>query len=273
MSDAGPAVTVVTITRRRPALLRRCAASVRAQVLPRPPLHLILADACEASLAALAPDARTRLVKVERSAGEKSGPSRLAGLRNLAATLVQTPWLAFLDDDCEYVPDHLSTLLQQAEQSGADAVHSHRLLLRSDGAPFLELRWPWCRDHEEGRKKYDQLRELGVVEPGSCVIKDRIDGSRDLWLVDTNEWLISSAWLRSHPMSETFSEHDWIANLAEDDKLLDAMREAGTRIACTFRPTVRYYLGGYSNDFQGLNQQTERWAWEPPAQELGGHGG
>jgi hypothetical protein len=91
------------------------------------------------------------------------------------------------------------------------------------------------------------------------VIRDRTDRARNLWLVDTNEWMLSTEWLRAHPISDDFGEQDWIANLAEDDKLLDRLRESNAKVECTARPTVRYYLGGYSNDFTGRHAHTERW--------------
>lgn len=44
--------------------------------------------------------------------------------RQRALDAVHTPWVAFLDDDDEFLPSHLFLLRQHAEQAGADYVYS-----------------------------------------------------------------------------------------------------------------------------------------------------
>lgn len=44
--------------------------------------------------------------------------------RNRALQAVQTPWVAFLDDDDEFLPEHLEALLACAMETGADYVFS-----------------------------------------------------------------------------------------------------------------------------------------------------
>ena len=48
---------------------------------------------------------------------EGAGPTRTRGLRK-----VTTEWVAFMDDDDELLPHHLSTLLGHALETGADVV-------------------------------------------------------------------------------------------------------------------------------------------------------
>lgn len=43
--------------------------------------------------------------------------------RNMAIGRVETPWIAFLDDDDWWEPAHLATLLEAQEASGADLVY------------------------------------------------------------------------------------------------------------------------------------------------------
>lgn len=43
--------------------------------------------------------------------------------RNEALAAVRTEWCAFLDDDDEWLPNHVETLLDAAESSGADVVY------------------------------------------------------------------------------------------------------------------------------------------------------
>ena len=44
--------------------------------------------------------------------------------RQRALEAVQTPWTAFLDDDDEFMPQHLERLLAHAQETGADYVYS-----------------------------------------------------------------------------------------------------------------------------------------------------
>lgn len=44
--------------------------------------------------------------------------------RQRALDAVQTPWVAFLDSDDYFLPDHLAALSKHAEESGADFVYS-----------------------------------------------------------------------------------------------------------------------------------------------------
>jgi glycosyltransferase involved in cell wall biosynthesis len=47
-----------------------------------------------------------------------------AWTRNEALQAVRTPWVAFLDDDDQFLPNHLETLMGEALRSGADYVYS-----------------------------------------------------------------------------------------------------------------------------------------------------
>lgn len=43
--------------------------------------------------------------------------------RNTALAGVRTEWSAFLDDDDEWLPGHVATLMQAAEETGADVIY------------------------------------------------------------------------------------------------------------------------------------------------------
>ncbi len=266
-----PSVTVVTITRHRVALLERAMQSVHRQDWSAGRLqHLILVDDCQETVDWMrnkrGHEDRFIWEAVRRLSHEVSGPSRLARLRNHACQIATSDWVAFLDDDNEYEPDHIRTLLACAETTGSPAVHSYRKLFHFDGSPFLEPFWPWCRRKVEAQQRYWEYVANGILVPGSNVACERAipigDRLRTVH-IDMNVWLLRRDVLLKCPMSDGFTDEDWMANLAEDDKLLEALLRVGIPIATTGNPTVRYYLGGYSNDFQGTHTHSE--VWERPS--------
>jgi glycosyl transferase family 2 len=267
-SEPNDGVTVLTVTRRRPQLLERCMRSVENQNYQGVLKHLVIIDDCAETMAFLARashvDRHFRSVLSERQPAESSGPPRLARLRNYAVTLVDTPWTAFLDDDNEYEPGHIASLAACAAASGCPAVHSYRQLLYFEGGAYLEPRWPWCRDPRQGEDYYRVLVQKRVMDVGSNVVRDRVDptpGPSQIMLVDTNVWLIRTEVLRKVKIPEDFFYQDWLDNIAEDDKLVEALVAARVPVGCSGRATVKYYLGGYSNDLKHEYSHSERWVF------------
>lgn len=262
--------TVVTVTRRRVNLLERAIDSVQRQDWDGGILrHLILVDDCMETAEWLSNhvrgDGRLCWKLMERQPGESSGPSRLAKLRNLACRLTQSEWVAFLDDDNEFEPQHIRTLVACAAERSSPAVHSYRKLFHFDGTPFLEEFWPWCRGQREARERYWDYVAKGILMPGSNVVREQaapVNGARSRTHIDMNVWLLRRDLLLRCAMPEHFTEEDWVANLTEDDKLLEALTGAGVDVAVTGIPSVRYYLGGYSNDFERKHKHSE--VWERP---------
>lgn len=56
-----------------------------------------------------------------------------AATRNRGLAKVSTEWVAWLDDDDEFFPAHLETLLREAEDQAADVVYSLPLVLDPSG--------------------------------------------------------------------------------------------------------------------------------------------
>jgi glycosyltransferase involved in cell wall biosynthesis len=250
-------VVVITVTRGRPLLLRRATESLLNQDWTGDLLHLIVVDACEPTveearqLSESSPGC-IEWISVPRIEEQTFGPSHLARLRNLAVRLVDSKWVAFLDDDNRWAPDHLRTLVDCAAWTGCPAVHSHRYLLHRDGSPYLEQRMPWKRDAAQGVRLYDELCQKGIFEPGSNVVRDRAqknDSHDTAQMVDMGEWLFSRPLLLEHPFEETYTYEDWVNVIPEDNKLLQRLVRHGVPTATTGRPTLYYYLGGYSNAF------------------------
>ncbi|WP_433607144.1 glycosyltransferase family 2 protein [Dactylosporangium sp. CA-139114] len=270
-------IGVVTLTRHRHDLLRRAMASVYAQDYPGTIEHVVVIDDDPSSVpvvrdAPVRPGLRTVAHLVERSPRERDEPPhdrrlvypRIARLFNTGVRVSSADWIAFLDDDNEFEPDHLTSLRECAERTGAAAVHSGRAMFHADGSPYLDELWHTAFNDEEGRRLYELMCERGVRVRGTNIVLDRADpvapghyrpstvmGPDDpVMTVDQSVWLLRREQLLRLPIPERFTDEDYDNNVAPDDKLLHELVNNGVAIVNTGRPSVRYYLGGVSNRHQ-----------------------
>ncbi len=94
-------LVVIPTLKGREDLLKWAVASIREDVL-----RVVVAGAIEVDLGGLGPAVtRNRAVVQTMNAG------------------VRPKWIAFLDDDDEFLPDHLAKLVEHAEATGADVVY------------------------------------------------------------------------------------------------------------------------------------------------------
>ena len=124
-------ITVITVTRGRPDQLMRAMASVACQDYVGVVEHVVIVDDDARTVAALTGHERSTLrpLRVEtrgsvaaRREGDRSFVyPHLARLLNVGIHLARYPWVAFLDDDNEFEPDHLSTLAHLAPQTAPRA--------------------------------------------------------------------------------------------------------------------------------------------------------
>lgn len=260
-------VSTVIVTRDRVDLLARAIRSLTAQVDTAIDLRIVVDDC---------PSTRDYLQRSDRFAGavrsmewlyvgrsdsERSGPRRVATLREAGLALVQTPYCAFLDDDNELEPHHYSLLASCISANNSVAAHSWRTLWTREGTPFpLTDRHPWSRDAQVARHLFDRYRQAGIYQPNSHVVRDRVaPNCRVLSMVDTSEWLFDTSFLREISFVKTYSYDDWLLSRSEDNKLLDSIVQSGVVIPSTCTPTLRYYLGGYSNNWSQEAAQLEGW--------------
>ncbi|BCJ39696.1 hypothetical protein GCM10010168_78480 [Actinoplanes ianthinogenes] len=252
-----PLVTVVTPTMNRPAELVRAMHSVAAQRGVRVE-HLVIGDNCPALTDALVAELSRRFPHaiVRNVTGAEHAalpqdylPARLGALRNGAVAVASGEWIAQLDDDNEFEPDHLRSLLDcLAANPGVEVAHSWRRLVAPDGSPYVAAENPWHPDPALRASSYARLVELGVFEPGSPVVRDALRaGGREFNGVDTSEVLVSRRLYRRFPYPTEFSR--WWRKLEWTDDyawcvLLD---RAKVPMVCSERATLRYYMGGYSN--------------------------
>jgi glycosyltransferase involved in cell wall biosynthesis len=118
-------ISVVIPTCRRPDLLARALASVRAQSLA-PAEIVVVDDGGDAAARPACGAAGARLVANTHA----RGPS---GARNCGAALARGIWLAFLDDDDEWLPPYLATALAHLAAEGLDVLCADLLYHYEDG--------------------------------------------------------------------------------------------------------------------------------------------
>ncbi|HMS11725.1 MAG: glycosyltransferase family 2 protein [Microthrixaceae bacterium] len=267
-------VTVITLTRARPELALRAITSVRGQDYDDDVTHVVIIDECEESadvLGALesSPGRGLSIVQRKRLASEHGPASasrgsvygRMGRLINAAVAESRTRWIALLDDDNEFTPDHLRSLRDAATAAAVPAAHSHRTIHWADGSAYLLERFPWIADDHLAVVAYHSLCRRGVWERGTNVLKDRagplisgrflnstIAGPLDpVMMVDHSTWFVDRSVFLAHPLPENYLQAAIDRNDCPDDCLLEALLRSGVPIVCSHRASVRYYLGGISN--------------------------
>ncbi|MFC9126451.1 glycosyltransferase family 2 protein [Streptomyces sp. NPDC057099] len=265
-SRSEESVTVVTLTRYRPVQVQRAMRSVRAQRAGVTVRHLVLIDdnrEIQTTLDEVATDFPLCDIRyVPREPHETSGPGRASRLRNMGVRHASSTWVAFLDDDNEWDPDHLHSLLSCVREHRTRAAFSDVSLLHTDGTPYREPRWPWANSTAEAEATYRELAARGICEPGSNVIRHRPDALEVP--VDTSAWLLDRQLLLEVPFDEHFSATDAQNLVSEDDKLFYRLNERGEPIIATGRATLNYYLGGYSNSAETVAPaERDAISWAP----------
>ncbi|WP_017593083.1 DegT/DnrJ/EryC1/StrS family aminotransferase [Nocardiopsis potens] len=141
-----PVVDVVTLTRgRRPEGLARALNSAAAQRTGAEVRLTVWIDAHLGAPAAL-PGGLPPGVRAVSVGGDgflpEAAVERVGALRRMAVQAADGDLIAFLDDDNEWEPDHLESLLE-AVAPGLPAAHSWRRLVGPGGGPHPADRFPW----------------------------------------------------------------------------------------------------------------------------------
>lgn len=186
-----PRVSVILPTRNRSHLVGRALRSALAQTLREIEVRVVVDGPDEATAAVLATVADER-VHVETLPERRGHPGAL----NAGIASARAPWVAFLDDDDEWMPAKLERQIRAAEASShAEPVVSCRFLARDDRGDRL---WP--------------RRVPGPGQP----ISEYLFCSRSPFFGDglllNSTLLAPTALLRRMPFDETLSRHsdlDW----------------------------------------------------------------
>lgn len=185
-----PQVSVITATYNRPQVLAHAIASVRSSTLEEWEL-LVIGDGCSddtpATVAAFRDD-RIRFVNLPENCGEQSGPNN-EGVRRARGR-----YIAFLNHDDLYFPDHLTESVAFCEETGADLVWS----------PVLVALPPRADQDAAGGRRF---RLSGV--PVGEAYDPRVFVFASAWLLTRELAARVGPW---RPARETFvtSSQDWL---------------------------------------------------------------
>lgn len=161
--DPVPDVTIVVATYNRGAVLARSLRTVMAQSVARWQM-LVIGDACTddtaAQVAALG-DNRMRFVNLPQRFGEQAGPN------SVGAALAQTDYVAFLNHDDLWLPDHLAVALDALDNSDADLCWTRAAFFSNRGAWDDRAQFEACS--AKGRRLEDlYVQPFVVAEPISA---------------------------------------------------------------------------------------------------------
>jgi teichuronic acid biosynthesis glycosyltransferase TuaG len=187
MSSGRPTVSVIISTYRRPDTCERALRSALDQT--EPPLEVLVCDDCSGDdteqriRAWERNDPRVRYLSTGRNAGTPAGP------RNLGLRQARGEWVAFLDDDDQWLPDKLANQLIAGDVSRADLIAANAL--RSDGSSYF---------HDAHATSYPTRVDVVRANP---IITSSVLVRRDLMLAAggfrTGSWLRGvedyAAWL------------------------------------------------------------------------------
>ena len=166
-------VSVVIATRDRPEMLRRAIDAINASDYEGPIEIVVVFDQCDPDMAIVSDDPRrqVRAIANARTQG-------LAGGRNTGAFAATGRWLAFCDDDDEWLPAKLRQQVDLLRDAPKATLATTGIYIRYDGEDFDRI-------PEQSRLTFDGFLDdrMTEVHPSSFVM-DRDWFINDVGLVD-----------------------------------------------------------------------------------------
>ena len=165
-------ISVVIPAYNRAELLPRAIAGIRAQT--RLPAEILVVDDCSTDDgAAVAERLGCRVIRHDRNQGA-------ATARNTGIAAAGQPWLALLDSDDEWLPEHLATLWRARE--GHDIVSTSALFVDAEGHP-TQVTGPPERRARTLRAPGELLYPENIVVASGALV--RTDAVREVGGYDT----------------------------------------------------------------------------------------
>lgn len=205
-----PEVSVVIPTVGRPALVVRAVASVLAQTLRDLEVIVIVDGPDPATTAALAGIADARLTVLSNPVALHAGPARNRGVEQARA-----PWVAFLDDDDEWLPTKLER--QRACAGDEDAIV---MTLSRVATPRAAYVWP--------RTIYDNRQPLDEY------LFDRRSWFKGDGFIQTSSLMMPRRLFDRLRFSDRRQHEDW-------ELLIRAVKQLGYRLLTVAEPLVVHY--------------------------------
>jgi glycosyltransferase involved in cell wall biosynthesis len=243
VTASSPTVTVITATYNRSNVLRYAIASLLRSTYTDWEL-LVIGDACtddSEEVVASFDDPRIQFINLQQNLGEQTGPNN-EGLRRARGR-----YIAFLNHDDLWFPDHLAVAVEGIEKSGADLVYTLAIAIVGEQS-FLSGSTQSGRYEPQMRVPATQwlLRRELVEAIGPWRF------SRQIYTIPSQDWLyrarqahkqlrlipkITVLVLPSHSRPNVYLERDYLTNQhyfeqMENNPLL--LEQLLTQIACTY---------------------------------------
>ena len=196
MKCTEPLVSVVIPTRNRPYLVARAVHSALTQSLVEIEVIVVIDGPDEMTLHILdqIDDHRLRVSMLPRHLG-------LSDARNGGVREARSQWIAFLDDDDEWLPQKLEIQLQTAKQSAYDnPIISCRIIARTPAGDFFwPLRFPRPNEllSEYLICRRNPISGEGLISPSTILTKKellrRVPFKSDLWCYEDVDWLLRTS--------------------------------------------------------------------------------
>jgi|GEM_PF-3529358 len=165
-----PLISVIIPTFNRPDLLQRAIRSVQQQSYPQ--VEIVVVNDAGSPVEALLHDwdaGRNQILSIRSAKNLGRG-----GVRNLGLKLAHGQYIAYLDDDDYYYPEHLATLYQFLQQQSAQVVYTDSLNaiqeMRSGQWYTLQTQLLYSSDFDADRMLVENyIPTLCILHERSCL--------------------------------------------------------------------------------------------------------
>jgi glycosyltransferase involved in cell wall biosynthesis len=230
-----PLVSVIIPTHRRPELLRLAVLSVLAQTYANVEV-VVVSDGPDPPTAAVMSNLDPRVLYLELPVNQ--GP---AAARNFGILHSHGEWIAFLDDDDEFLPRKLEAQVALADPNQPHIMISCRSIYRHSGRDDVWPERPIAPD--EDIADYILIRKSLIGRPG---------------IVSIHCLLVHRSILQSVPFTNWKDHEDW-------SWLLEAWHRAGARLRFVWEPLVIYNIS-----VEGISR-SRRMNWQDSAHWVDAH--